>query len=33
MPGRKIGRLWKSGNEEVDGWVKSGGSGEKDMEY
>jgi hypothetical protein len=25
-----MGRLWKFRKEEVDGWVKSGGAGEKD---
>jgi len=27
MPGRKIGRLWKFRKEEVDEWVRSGGTG------
>jgi len=29
MPGHKIGRLWKFQKEEIDEWVKSGGSDEK----
>jgi len=26
MPGHKIGRLWKFRKEEIDEWVKSGGT-------
>lgn len=26
LPGHKIGRLWKFQKEEIDEWVKSGGS-------
>jgi len=29
MPAHKAGRLWKFKKDEVDGWVRSGGSGEK----
>ena len=29
MPSHKIGRFWKFKREEVDAWVKSGGSSEK----
>lgn len=26
MPGHKIGRLWKFNKQEVDNWVRSGGT-------
>jgi len=29
MPAHKVGRLWKFKRDEVDGWVKAGGSAEK----
>ena len=29
MPGHKIGRLWKFNKQEVDEWVRGGGTGDR----
>ena len=31
MPGHRIGRRWMFKKEEVDGWVRSGAAGQKDI--